>query len=106
MRNFFPENLEKNEEKSLENVLLCSVADAINAMHDDSMSVLRSFPNIFIISVTLLTFRIEALICLLAYTAYGLVMAFNRRLEAAFKAITGIQDLDDPVEIKEAPCKH
>lgn len=49
--------------------------------------------------------RVEALICLIAYTAYGLVMAFNRRLEAAFKAITGIQDLDDPVETKEAPCK-
>ncbi|OQR69646.1 sodium/potassium/calcium exchanger 4-like, partial [Tropilaelaps mercedesae] len=46
---------------------------------------------------------IEALICLVSYLAYALVMAFNRRLECAFKAVTGIQDLDDPVESKEVP---
>ncbi|XP_022689353.1 probable sodium/potassium/calcium exchanger CG1090 isoform X2 [Varroa jacobsoni] len=48
---------------------------------------------------------IEALICLLSYLAYGLVMAFNRRLESAFKAITGIQDFDDPIEGKGQPAE-
>ncbi|XP_003743736.1 probable sodium/potassium/calcium exchanger CG1090 [Galendromus occidentalis] len=44
---------------------------------------------------------IEATICLVSYIIYGLVMAFNRPLEACFQYVTGIQDLEDPIQAKD-----